>query len=41
MAQSYFDPSRYKWREVTGEPGLSYKVHHDYTILGTRSVTTC
>jgi hypothetical protein len=34
MAQSYFDPSRYKWRKVIGEPGLSYKVRHDYTILG-------
>jgi len=34
MAQSFFDPSRHKWREVTGDPGLSYKVHHDYTILG-------
>ncbi len=34
MAQSSFDPDRYKWREVTGEPGLSYKVRHDYTILG-------
>jgi hypothetical protein len=34
MAQSHFDPSRYKWREVTGEPGLSYVVRHDYTILG-------
>jgi len=34
MAQSYFDPSRYKWRRVTGEPGLSYKVRHDYSILG-------
>lgn len=30
----FFDPSRHKWREVTGEPELSYKVHHDYTILG-------
>jgi hypothetical protein len=29
-----FDPSRHKWREVTGEPGLSYEVRHDYTILG-------
>jgi hypothetical protein len=29
-----FDPKRYRWREVTGEPGLSYKVRHDYTILG-------
>ncbi len=34
MAQSSFDPSRYKWRTVTGDPDLSYKVHHDYTILG-------
>ncbi|MBW2241293.1 MAG: hypothetical protein JRH01_04850 [Deltaproteobacteria bacterium] len=29
-----FDSSRYEWRKVTGEPGLSYTVHHDYTILG-------
>jgi hypothetical protein len=29
-----FDPTRYKWREVKGEPGQSYKVRHDYTILG-------
>ncbi len=34
MAQSHFDPGRYKWREVKGEPDLSYKVLHDYTILG-------
>jgi len=34
MAQSFFDPSRHKWRKVTGDPDLSYKVHHDYTILG-------
>ena len=34
MAQSYFDPSHHKWREVRGEPELSYKVRHDYTILG-------
>ena len=34
MARSCFDASRYKWREVTGEGGLSYKVRHDYTILG-------
>ncbi len=33
-ARSHFDPSRHKWRTVTGEPGLSYLVHHDYTILG-------
>lgn len=29
-----FDPSRYRWREVTGGAELSYKVRHDYTILG-------
>jgi hypothetical protein len=34
MAQSSFDPRRHKWREVKGEPELSYKVRHDYTILG-------
>ncbi len=34
MAQSFCDPDRYKWREVTGEPELSYLVRHDYTILG-------
>lgn len=34
MAEAFFDPSRYKWREVIGEPGLSYKVQHEYTILG-------
>ena len=34
MLQTGFDPSRHKWREVTGAPGLSYKVRHDYTILG-------
>jgi hypothetical protein len=34
MAQSHIDPNRYRWREVTGEPELSYKVRHDYTILG-------
>ena len=32
--KSSFDPGRHKWREVTGEPGLSYKIRHDYTILG-------
>lgn len=31
---SPFDPSLYRWREVLGEPGLSYKIRHDYTILG-------
>jgi hypothetical protein len=34
MAHTPFDPTRYKWREVKGEPGQSYKVRHDYTILG-------
>jgi len=34
MAQSSFDLDRYKWREVTGEADHTYKVHHDYTILG-------
>jgi hypothetical protein len=34
MGQSSFDPSRHRWREVSGEPDLSYKVRHDYTILG-------
>ena len=34
MSQSFFDPGRYKGREVTGGPEFSYKGHHDYTILG-------
>ncbi len=34
MAQSYVEPGRYTWREVTGGPELSDKVRHDYTILG-------
>ncbi len=34
MSQSHFDPSRYAWRKVEGEPGLAFPVHHDYTILG-------
>jgi len=34
MPESSFDPQRYKWRLVTGGPELSYKVRHDYTILG-------
>lgn len=34
MTQRHFDPSRHKWRAVVGEPGLGYKVRHDYTILG-------
>lgn len=34
MGKNFFDPDQYRWREVTGEPGLSYEVRHDYTILG-------
>ena len=37
MRHSFSDPGhyeRYRWREVTGGPELSYKVRHDYTILG-------
>ncbi len=34
MNPTPFDPSRYHWRKVTGDPSLSYNVHHDYTVLG-------
>ncbi len=34
MSQSSFDPDRYRWRQVLGPPELSYKVRHEYTILG-------
>jgi hypothetical protein len=34
MVDSTFDPSRFRWREVTGRAGSKYKIHHDYTILG-------
>lgn len=34
MSQDFFEPDRYSWREVTGGPELSYRVRHDYTILG-------
>jgi hypothetical protein len=34
IRESQFDQSRYKWREVKGEPDQSYKIRHDYTILG-------
>lgn len=34
MSSIPFDPDRYAWREVTAGPELSYKVRHDYTILG-------
>ena len=34
MASSAFDPRRHGWRRVEGDPGGSFKVEHDYTILG-------
>jgi hypothetical protein len=34
MINGTFDPTRYKWREVTGEEGSPHLIHHDYTILG-------
>jgi len=34
MTPSFLDLERCKWREVTGEPGQSIYVRHDYTILG-------
>ena len=34
MKPNVFDPERCKWREVTGEPGPSIFIRHDYTILG-------
>lgn len=34
MDHAFRDLDRYKWREVTGEPGQMLKVRHDYTILG-------
>lgn len=34
MINSSFDPSRYRWKKVTGRPGSKYKINHDYTILG-------
>ena len=33
-ATNPFDASRYKWREVVGDDSLSYKVKHEYTLLG-------
>jgi len=33
MARHPFDPTRYRWREVT-DPASPYKIRHDYTILG-------
>jgi hypothetical protein len=35
MRQSTFDPDKHRWREVTVPEGASsFKIHHDYTILG-------
>jgi len=34
VAGAGFDESRHRWREVAGWAGLSYKIRHDYTILG-------
>ena len=34
MTHHAFDPGRHRWRHVTGDPEGSYKVDHDYTILG-------
>jgi hypothetical protein len=34
MNPSAFDPDRHRWREVTGTPGQSFLIRHDYTILG-------
>jgi len=31
---TFLNPDRCKWREVTGEPGQTIKIRHDYTILG-------
>ena len=33
MPPRIVDLDRYKWREVTGEPGGAFFVRHDYTIL--------
>ena len=34
MPSSLVDLERYKWREVTGEPGGALLIRHDYAILG-------
>ena len=34
MEKSSFDQSRHKWREVRGDASTSYKICHDYAILG-------
>ncbi len=34
MSDYRFDTSHLEWREVKGEPELSYKLRYDYSILG-------
>jgi len=34
MTPSFLNLERCKWRKVTGEPGQSIYIRHDYTILG-------
>ena len=34
MLSGTFDPSQYRWKHVTGRPGSTHKISHDYTILG-------
>jgi hypothetical protein len=34
MNQTFFDPTRYTWREVVGDPSSPYKIKHEYTVLG-------
>lgn len=34
MINGTFDPLRYRWKNVTGRPGSTHKIKHDYTILG-------
>lgn len=34
MIGGTFDASRYRWKHVAGRPGSTYKINHDYTILG-------
>lgn len=34
MDRSFLDLDRYKWREVKSDRGQSFKIRHDYAILG-------
>ncbi len=34
MERSFLDLDRYKWREVKSDRGQSFKIRHDYAILG-------